>query len=181
MKKALLIVDLSNIYYCVKNTLGGALDYEKILRKLPERFGDLTLHRKIAHGSELEDEAKRFKKFLRILGFETKYRTPKVDSQGHILKSDCDLAIAMDIVRILDTVDVVILATADGDFVPCVQYIQSRGRLCYIFGSGISNDLKEAADDYFEITKDMLNENDKTAESLDVRPGSSSHAAGRSS
>jgi len=96
---------------------------------------------------------------LRHFGYETKYQQPKISQNADgekIRKADWDVGIAMDVVRMVGRLDTVILGTADPDMVPLVKYIQERGSVARIVACGISRELKDAADSYFEITEDML-------------------------
>lgn len=152
-----IFADVSNLYYCVgKKWEGRKLNYEKYLEIAQ---GDSMRIRAIAYGAQVADEAVNFISALRHFGYETKYRQPKV-SRGvdgkEIRKADWDVGIAMDVVRILPRLDIVILGTADPDMVPLVNFIQERGSIARIVACGISRELKDVADSFLEITEPML-------------------------
>lgn len=156
--RILLIVDVSNIYYTVRREFNGQLDYKNLYDRVAERG---QIYRAIAYGSDMNDEARRFKDLLINIGFELKYKEPKIypnaeDPTKEYRKADWDVQMAIDIVQILDSVDLVVLVTGDGDLVPAVNYVKSRGKLIHILGCGISRDLREASDLWFEIDKTML-------------------------
>jgi len=76
---------------------------------------------------------------------------------GGIKKGDWDVGIAVDAIRLGDFfIDVLILATGDGDFVPLVDYLKGRGRQMEViaFGRSTSAKLKEAADDFIDMSAD---------------------------
>lgn len=73
-----------------------------------------------------------------------------------IRKADWDVGIAMDIVRIADRLDVVVIGTADGDLAPVVRWAQDKGCECMIFACTISRELRETADKVIEIDESLL-------------------------
>lgn len=151
-----MIVDVSNLYYTVKKRFGDSarLNYERFLSRLQ---GLTDIQRAIAYGSDMNHAASGFKAVLHRLGFETKYKAPKIFGQEdgkETRKADWDVGMAMDVVRNLDRFDLVILLTADGDLAPCVEYIKEQGKKCWVFGCGISRELKTACDQWYEIVKE---------------------------
>lgn len=158
MKRILFVADISNLYYTVAKRFGGKkLDYRFLLNKI---VGDSLAIRAIAYGAEIKNEASAFKEFLRSIGFEIKYKSPsefKTDIPGLLdRKADWDVGIAMDVVSMVDSVDIVVFGTADGDMAPCLEYVKSKGKLAFVIGSGISRHLKEVATDFIEITPEYL-------------------------
>lgn len=152
MLRAAVFADISNLYYCVREKMAGKICYSALLRRVTKSFEPV---RTIAYGIETTD-AGAFKKAVKEAGWEVRFRTPKAFSDGS-KKADQDVNIAMDMVRIIDMVDVIILCSADGDFAPVLRYAKERGRLTIVHGCGISHELREVADEYYEITEDLLN------------------------
>ena len=165
-----IFVDVSNLYYCIgKKWEGRKLDYEKYLEVVQ---GEGIKIRAIAYGTQIGDEATNFIVALKHFGYETKYRQPKI-LRDEVRKIDWDVGIAMDVVRMFSRFDVVVLGTADPDMVPLVEFIQERGAIVKIVACGISRELKDVADFFYEVTEDMLveigngngNEDTETTES----------------
>jgi uncharacterized LabA/DUF88 family protein len=162
MKRVLFVVDVSNVYYTVRNKFGPEknLDFSRLI--VDNLHPDEEKYRAIAYGSEIAGQAKGFKHMLKQFGFEPKYRETKIftnsDGKEH-RKGDVDVIIAMDVVRILDQVDVVVFVTADGDLAPCLEYVKSRGKICRVIGCGISQSLRNETDSCFEIEEGMLKHN----------------------
>lgn len=152
MNKVLVLVDVPNIYFTLRKNLDGRLDYTKFLNRLQESF---IIHRAIAYGGQLSDEAESFISVLQSVGYETRFKPVQVFSDGS-KRANFDLDIAMDAVRILPSVDIVVLVSGDGDFVPVIEYIQSRGKRCFVWGSKISKELRSIANEAFEITPEYL-------------------------
>lgn len=153
MKKVLIVVDVSNLYYCCKHRLNGRLNYER----LPDAVvkSDESLFRAIAYGAYRENETDQFQSALRHLNYEVKYK-PVKDFGAGASKADWDVGIAMDVVKILDHVDVVVFCTADGDLLPCMEYVQFKGKEVRVCGCGISRDIRDKIANTIEITAAML-------------------------
>jgi uncharacterized LabA/DUF88 family protein len=157
MKRVLIVADISNLYYCVGRRFNSRkLDYKKLMK---EAVGDNELYRAIAYGAEMGNEALHFKAALRNCGFEIKYKSPSSfpgENNKEIRKADWDVGMAMDVVTMLDNVDIVVYATADGDLAPNLEYVRFKGKQTFVLACGISRDLKTIADNFREITEDML-------------------------
>ncbi len=152
-KRALLVADISNLYYTVHEKYSGKINYHKMITELDSLLG-VDFIRMIAYGSDINDQAVAFKGALSKLGFELKYKTPKQFPDG-TMKADWDVGIAIDVIEIMDSVDMIVLCCADGDFAPLVKHVQSRGKLIVIAGCGISHEL-QGANSQIEIPKDWL-------------------------
>lgn len=159
-KQALLLVDISNIYYCLKNQFGGAkLRYEKFLDFLDSKNYNIT--RKIGYGSD-EEIHHRFQTFLqRKLGFEICRKRPTLKG------ADWDVGIAVDSIiygsgRFTknDEYDAVIFATGDGDMAPALMALKQMGKTVVVIGAKISLDLKRVAHESYEISSDLFELND---------------------
>jgi uncharacterized LabA/DUF88 family protein len=166
MKRVLVIVDVSNLYYSIKSRFNGQrLDYAK-LAEYAQGYGEI--YRAIAYGSAIGDQADKFKVMLRKFGFEPKFKEPKVFADTH--KADWDVGMAMDIVKCIQSVDIVVLCTADGDLAPCLEWVESQGKITAVFGCGISYELKQVCHYWTEIMEDHLDTYSATR-SMDVRAG----------
>lgn len=147
MKKVLVVADVSNLYYTVLSKLGGKVSYSQLLKKAIDEKTE-TLYRAIAYGADYDQETVKFQHALRSIGFETQYKQVKEFRSGE-RKADWDVGIAMDVVKILPFVDVVVFCTADSDLVPCMEYAANQGRQVRVLGCGISRDIKE----YYQYTE----------------------------
>ena len=93
---------------------------------------------------------------LKGMGYDVREKEIKrIAGKG---KADWDVGICMDIVRMLDMIDVVVLASGDGDFAPLVRYCQERGRIVRVIGTPTSTArvMRELPDEFFEINQDMI-------------------------
>ncbi len=71
-------------------------------------------------------------------------------------KADWDVGIAIDIVRLIQRVDTIILGSADSDLAPVVEYVREQGCRCVIYACNISKELREVANATIEIDENIL-------------------------
>lgn len=125
-----LFVDTQNLYYAARDAGGRALDYARLL-DLALRGRRLQAATAYVVEREGETAAYGFVTRLSALGYRVRRRTVRVhraDERGRVtLEGDWDMGIAADIVRAFEHVDVVVLASGDGDFVPMLALAQERG------------------------------------------------------
>lgn len=154
-----LLVDVANLYYCVgKRFQSRKLDYAKLRDKVVD-FG--PMYRSFAYGVQMGEEASPFINCLKKLGYDTKYKKHRMTDENErkiIRKAEWDVGITLDVVRILERVDTVVIASADPDLLELVRFIRDKGVRCIILASGICTELREAADYYIEITDELLEE-----------------------
>ena len=77
---------------------------------------------------------------------------------GGAKKGDWDVGMAVDAIKSADKLDVVVIVTGDGDFVPLVMYLkENKGCVVEViaFGEPASGKLVESADDYTDLGKGL--------------------------
>ncbi|MFA7286345.1 MAG: NYN domain-containing protein [Patescibacteria group bacterium] len=148
-----VLVDVANMYHSAKNLFGSRLNFKAML---DAAVGGRRLTRAIAYAikSDSEEEVSFFEA-LDKSGFEVKTKDLQIFSSG-AKKADWDVGIAIDAVTLASKVDVIVLVTGDGDFIPLVEYLQMRGLLVEAIGFGetTSGGLKAAVDDYIDLSSD---------------------------
>ena len=156
MRKIAVLIDVSNLYYCVSNAFKDRkLDYKKYL----DHIGQLgEIDTRIAYGAQLKNQAENFIKYLKHLKFEIKYKVPKVyQNQNSIkVKADNDVDMAIDMVLLSGKVDMIVLGSADGDMVPAVKYALERDTKVVVLASKISSELRIHATKCIEIWEGLL-------------------------
>jgi len=65
------------------------------------------------------------------------------------------VGITIDAVRIAPSVDTIVLASGDGDFIALVEYLKNQGKRVEViaFGRSASLNLKEVADEFIDLEK----------------------------
>jgi len=88
------------------------------------------------------------------LGIETRVRDLQ-EFFGGLKKADWDVGITVDAIRIAPSVDTIILASGDGDFLQLIEYLKNQGKRVEVmaFSRSASSKLKEAADEFIDIEK----------------------------
>ncbi len=148
-----VFVDVQNMYYSARALFEQKVDFGEILK---EAVGQRQLVRAFAYAIQAEnDEEGSFFEALEGRGYEVK-KKQLLNFYGGNSKGDWDIGIAMDIVRMLPKLDVVVLASGDGDFADLLRYVKSRGVRAEViaFGSSTSSALREEAETLFDLSSD---------------------------
>lgn len=148
-----VFIDVQNMYYSARNLFDKKVNFSKIVE---ETVGDAQLVRTIAYTISTKggDEGAFFEA-LRNSGIEVKSKDLLEYTSGN-KKGDWDVGIAIDVVRMLDMLDVVVLVSGDGDFVPLADFVRSRGRIMHVasFRESTSTSLVNASDIYTNFSDD---------------------------
>ncbi len=151
-QRVAVFIDVQNLYYSARHLFSTHVDFGRVVK---DGVADRKLVRAIAYvvRTEGEDE-KPFLEALQSRGLETRERDLQIFYGGN-KKADWDVGITIDCVRICDLVDVVILVSGDGDFVPLVEYLKQRGRQVEVmaFRKTTSTKLFEIADIFTDLAE----------------------------
>ncbi len=149
-----MFIDVQNIYHSAKNLYQARVNFNELLKYL---VGRRQLVKAFAYvvKSDTAFGEESFFEALRKTGLELRSKDLQVYPDG-TKKGDWDVGIAVDAVRSAHALDVVILVTGDGDFVPLVQYLKlGFGKQVEVaaFSHTASARLKEATDVFVDIEK----------------------------
>jgi uncharacterized LabA/DUF88 family protein len=136
-----VFVDVSNLYYCIgKKYKGRKLDYKQYIEYV-RALGDIIIAN--AYGAQIKNQAESFLYCLRQVGFTPKYETPKSYSENGVItkKADYDVKITVDIIENLDKLDLIVLGSADSDFVPLIKSLIEKDKKIIIFACKISKEI----------------------------------------
>lgn len=148
-----VFIDIQNMYYSARNIHGNKVNFSNIVT---ETTGGQLLIRAIGYGvSTKTGEETAFFEALHGAGIEVMTKELLEYDSGH-KKGDWDVGITIDIVRMLDMLDVVVLVSGDGDYVPLGEYVKGHGRIFHVasFRESTSTRLVEAADIYTNLSDD---------------------------
>lgn len=148
-----VLVDVSNLYHSAKNLYHANVNFLKVLE---EGVAGRQLIRAIAYVIRSKSrEEQSFFEALERQGFEVKMKDLQI-FPGGMKKADWDVGIAVDALKLADKLDVIILVSGDGDYVPMVHYLQDN-KGCRVevmaFGETTSAKLIEAADEFIDLSK----------------------------
>jgi uncharacterized protein (TIGR00288 family) len=148
-----VLLDVQNLYHSARNIHQSRVNFKEILK---QAISGRKLIRSFAYVVRTKGgEEKPFFEALTNLGIETRIRDLQEFYDGQ-KKADWDVGIVVDAIRTSPSVDVIILCSGDGDFIPLVDYLKNQGKRVEVmaFGKNTSSALKEAADEFIDIGED---------------------------
>jgi len=148
-----LFVDVQNFYYTARNVYNARVNFTNILK---DAVGDRPMVRAIAYGVKADmPEENTFFDALKKAGFEVKLKELQT-FYGGAKKGDWDVGIVMDIIKLMPKLDVVVLASGDGDYIPLLEYLQIQGVRVELvsFGKSTSSKMRELVDYYLDLDQD---------------------------
>jgi len=149
-----IFFDVQNIYHSAKHLYNARVNFEKLVKQLVK---NRTLIRAVAYvvKSDAVPGEQSFFEALEKAGMELRIKDLQVYASG-VKKADWDVGMTVDAIRISPTLDVIILITGDGDFVPLVEYLRwGMGKQVEVsaFGKTTSSRLIESADKFIDLDK----------------------------
>jgi len=163
-----IFIDVQNLYHSAKNLYRARVNYTELMKTL---VGGRQLIRAMAYvvksegivetthlpingskNAHLSTESAFFVA-LENAGLELRLKDIQVWADGS-KKADWDVGMAVDAIRMSDALDVIILVTGDGDFIPLVDYLKwGRGKIVEVAGfrRSTSSKLQEAGDKFINI------------------------------
>ncbi|HBW74294.1 MAG: hypothetical protein UX10_C0017G0010 [Candidatus Magasanikbacteria bacterium GW2011_GWA2_45_39] len=152
-----IFIDVQNLYYSARNLFNARVNFGEIVKS---GVAGRKLIRAIAYVvSTPTGEEKPFFEALVNLGIETKVRELQI-FLGGAKKADWDVGIAVDMIRLSELLDIIIIVSGDGDYVEVVEYLQNRGRQveAMAFRETASSRLIEAVDGFTDLSahKDLF-------------------------
>ncbi len=145
-----VFIDTQNLYHTAKNLYKRRVNFGTILK---DAVANRKLVRAVAYLITTEGgEEKAFFEALEKIGIETKTKDLQI-FPGGAKKADWDVGLAVDAIMMSPKLDVVIIVSGDGDYVPLVRYLQNNGTQVEVvsFGKSTSGKLKEATDDFLDL------------------------------
>jgi len=147
-----VLIDVQNLYYSARNIYRARVNFREILKLA---VSDRNLIRVFAYVVRTKTgEEKPFFEALINLGIETRIRDLQ-EFYGGQKKADWDVGIVIDAIRMAPSVDVLVLASGDGDFISLIEYLKNQGKRTEViaFGKSASSQLKEIADEFIDLEK----------------------------
>lgn len=150
-----VLIDVQNLYHSAKNLYHARVNFQEVLknaiagRKFIRAFGYVVR-------TKTGEETPFFEALTKI-GIETRVRDLQ-EWYGGAKKADWDVGIVIDAIRTAPGLDVVILVSGDGDFIPLVEYLKNQGKRVEVmaFGRTTSSKLKETADEFIDLDADKM-------------------------
>ncbi|HWQ99881.1 MAG TPA: NYN domain-containing protein [Candidatus Methylomirabilis sp.] len=149
-QRVAIFIDTQNMYHSAKHLFGARLNFGKLVETMT---AGRTLVRAFAYVARSKTgEEKAFLDALQAAGIELRIKDVIEFSSGE-RKADWDVGMAIDAVKFSERVDVIILVTGDGDFVPLVEYLKGKSIIVEVaaFGDSTAKALRESVDVFFDI------------------------------
>lgn len=146
-------MDVSNMYHSAKNLYKKRVNFKEILRQAVD---GRKLIRATAYVVKTDtDEGASFFEALSKQGFEVATKDLQIFAGG-MKKADWDVGIAIDAIKLAPKLDVIVLVSGDGDYLPLVSYLQNTtGCLVELmaFKQTASSKLIEKVDDFINLSE----------------------------
>lgn len=147
-----IFIDTQNMYYSARYLFKRKVDFKHIVE---DATSGRKLIRAMAYVIKTKgEEGRPFFDALEKAGIELREKDLIEYASGH-KKGDWDVGLTIDVVRMLDMLDVVVLVSGDGDYAPLVQFCQARGRIVELmsFGETTSSILTEIIDAHIDMSQ----------------------------
>ena len=147
-----IFVDVQNLYHTSKNLYKSRVNYSVLLKSLVRNRQLIRALAYVVKSDAATGEAAFFEA-LESAGLELRVKDLQI-FPGGAKKGDWDVGMAVDAIRMAAGLDVVILVTGDGDFVPLVEYLKwGGGKFVEVaaFKETTSGRLQEAAENFTDL------------------------------
>lgn len=149
-QRVAVLIDVQNLYHSAKALYHKKVNFKELL---DSAVGERQLIRAFAYVVRTKTgEERPFFEALENLGIEMRVKDLQ-EYYGGAKKADWDVGIAVDAIKTTGIVDVIVLASGDGDYVPLVEYLKNQGRRVEVmaFGRSTSSRLREIADEFLDL------------------------------
>jgi uncharacterized LabA/DUF88 family protein len=147
-----IFIDTQNMYHSARDLFGARVNFGRLVEEV---VADRRLVRAVAYVIRTATgEEKPFFDALKHAGIETREKDLQIFIGGG-KKADWDVGLVIDAIRIAPLLDVVIIVSGDGDFVPLVEYLKYHGLQVEVaaFRGTTATKLVEAADSFTDLSE----------------------------
>jgi len=147
-----IFIDTQNMYHSARDLFSARVNFGRLVEEV---VADRRLVRAVAYVIRTATgEEKPFFDALKHAGIETREKDLQIFMGGG-KKADWDVGLVIDAIRIAPLLDVVIIVSGDGDFVPLVEYLKYHGLQVEVaaFRGTTATKLVEAADSFTDLAE----------------------------
>lgn len=155
-QRVAVLIDVQNMYHSARNLFGKRVNFKEVLKTA---LAGRKLIRAIGYVIKTEGgEESAFFEALAKIGIEPKFKDLQIFAGG-LKKADWDVGLAIDAVRLASRVDVIVIISGDGDFIPLIEYLKGGAHGIQVevmaFGRSASGKLKEGVDEFVDLGEDQ--------------------------
>jgi uncharacterized LabA/DUF88 family protein len=146
-----VFIDTQNLYHSAKSLHHANVNYEEMIFSA---VAGRKLVRAFAYVIKTEDNTEaKFIESLEEIGIEIRIKDLQIFHTG-VKKADWDVGISVDMIRMTEKLDVVVLASGDGDFIEVTRFCQSRGVRVEVMAFEKTSNAKllEEADHFIDLS-----------------------------
>ncbi len=148
-----VFVDISDLYGQIQHVYKyRKLDYAKYLAFIRDLGHVQTA---IAYGCQKHNEAEGFMHCLEEIGFQTKFKRPKVSTQ-RVRRADWDVTIAVDVFNASENLDIIILGSTNKSLIPLIEWARACGLMVILIACNVGRHIELAASRTIEIPESLL-------------------------
>lgn len=152
-QRVAVFMDVQNMYHSARSLFNARVNFKEVLktaiaaRKLLRAFAYVVRTK--------TGEERPFFEAMQKIGIEMRIRDLQ-EFYGGAKKADWDVGIVIDAIRTAEIADALVIVSGDGDFIPLVEYLKSKGRRAEViaFGKSTSSKLRETADEFIDLAED---------------------------
>ena len=149
-QRVAVLIDVQNLYHSARNLYHARVNFREVLKSAVSQRSLIRVFAYVV--STKTGEEKPFFDALIKLGIETRVRELQ-EFYGGLKKADWDVGITVDAIRIAPSVDTIVLASGDGDFLQLIDYLKNQGKRIEViaFGKSTSSKIKESVDEFIDL------------------------------
>ncbi len=149
-KRVAVFVDGSNLFYTQRD-MGWIVALDKFLSYLEETYGNITdAYYYIGKGTLPAEGQQQFLDAVVESGYTLVTKTLKTirNDDGTVKKkANLDIEIVLDMFNTIDTYDLAVLVSGDGDFDRALQQLRARGKEFFVFSTDeyVAKEIRQTA------------------------------------
>ncbi|MEA2065478.1 MAG: NYN domain-containing protein [Patescibacteria group bacterium] len=124
-----VFIDVANVIYSLKK-LKWKIDYKKLQKYFIKETKLVDIYFYYSTKKENSGQANLLEMLARK-GFQLKIKEVKIIKLKNgkiLLKGNCDIEVAIDMIDLMPAYDTAILLSGDSDFAPLIKYVQKHGK-----------------------------------------------------
>lgn len=145
-----VFVDVQNLYYSARHLYNLRVNFNEVLKAATNGRQLIRAYAYVVRAQEPLEHT--FFDALGKAGFELKMKDLQTFAGGQ-QKGDWDVGLTVDAIKLAPKLDVVVLCSGDGDYLPLVEYLKSTGTTVetVAFGRSCSAKIKEQTDRFVDL------------------------------